>query len=75
MEELRKNYFYFGLNLNFKSVSGLTELADLNIEMERPTIMFIPEIEPLTDSIKQKFNKGDNEERLASKDVRSQQDI
>ena len=50
MEELKKNYS--GLNLYFESAKGLTELADLNIEMERPTIMFIPEIEPLTDSIK-----------------------
>ena len=73
MEELKENYSE--LDLNFKSAKGLTELQDLNIEMERPTIMFISEIEPLSDSIKQKFEKGDVTQRLAEKDVRSQQDI
>ena len=50
MEELKENYSE--LDLNFKSAKGLTELQDLNTEMERPTIMFISEIEPLSDSIK-----------------------
>ena len=62
MEELRS--IYRGLNLDFKSVGSHRVNPTFTSDMERPTVVIVPMLDPLTEADKKQYCRGGGNARL-----------